>query len=181
MGSTICCTSRDPPSPVGISPRSVTVIPSSTGPVLPKSPPLMASWSTQFSKPEDSAELRAIFEDNVSDHDDDRGTMRSTKSKMSSKKLNAVASAVTSRLRKHFSKESTLSKRLSRSSVGNSEEEIERRKELRRLRDKRIQDELSMDNFDDDAVSLSTVASSNMLSQGIQTIPPRLLAYIELV
>ena len=62
------------------------------------------------------------------------------------------------RLRKHISRESGPSKRLSRASVGQSEEEIERRAELRRIQKKRILEELSADDgYDDDAKLLSTL------------------------
>lgn len=132
-----------------------------------------------MSQPEDAAQLRAIFEDNLCEEGYDRGKMKSMKAKMSFNTLNAVANAMTTKLRKHFSRDLALSKRLSRSSVGNSEEDIERRKELRRLRDKRIQEELSMDNFDDDAASLSTVVSSNKLPTGPHTTSPQQVTYKE--
>jgi len=72
---------------------------------------------------------------------------------------NANYETIQDRLRKHISRESGVSnKRHSRGSVGTSEEDIERRAELRRIQKKRILDELSAEGeYDDDAKSLSTV------------------------
>ena len=51
-------------------------------------------------------------------------------------------------------------KRRSRSSVGTTEEEVERRKELRRLRQSRIMDELGTESaYDNDAKSISSIIS----------------------
>jgi hypothetical protein len=139
MGFSSCCTHGDSPSPDAVSPRPLPTVP-------------IASWSTRFSKAEDAAELQAIFEDR-SEYDEQGLVL----SKMGSSAIKAVKS----KMRRHLSLESGLSKRHSRSSVGNSEEEVERRKELRRLRDKRIQEELSNDNYDEDAEAITFATVSN--------------------
>ncbi len=95
---------------------------------------------------------KSLEHDDYSDSDKDSAKV---KSKKSSGTLNAVAR----KLKKHLSRDSALSKRHSRSSVGTSEEEVERRAELRRIRRKRIQEELSNEGiYDDDAKSVSSVA-----------------------
>jgi hypothetical protein len=150
-----CCTICQPPSPEGYSPRPLSTV-SQSAANGPEPQPMASSWSTRFSKPEDAAELQAIF-DNVSDDEgNDRGTTTS--------KHSSIANIVRKKLRKHFSRESTSSShRPGRSSVGNSVEEVERRKELKRLRDRRIREELSVDDhYDDDAASLSVAAPLNV-------------------
>lgn len=73
-------------------------------------------------------------------------------------------SAVKSKLKKVLSMDSGISKCRSRASVGTSEEEVERRAELRRIRQKRIQDELSHEDFyDEDAKSSASVVHLNSL------------------
>lgn len=155
MSSTACCLSRHPPSPDGDAPRPAVSSPpffklNASQEVFP------ASWSSgsRLSKPEDAAAIEAIFEEDKSDQ-------RVEHAKTVSKKPSSTLSAVKSRLKKHLSRDSGIvpnPKRLSRASVGTSEEEIERRAELRRIRQKRIQEELSQEGiYDDDAKSLSTV------------------------
>lgn len=79
------------------------------------------------------------------------------------KKSSSTLNAMKTKLRQHLSRDSATSKRQSRS-VGTSEEEVERRRELRRLNRKRIQEELSNEGvYDDDAKSLSTFATTNNL------------------
>jgi hypothetical protein len=102
---------------------------------------------------EDAAAIQAIFEEEKSGTETERV-------KTVSKKTSSILDAVRSRLKKHLSQDSgiTNSKRHSRASVGTSEEEVERRAELRRIRQKRIQEELSQEGvYDDDAKSISTV------------------------
>jgi hypothetical protein len=78
------------------------------------------------------------------------------------KKSSHTLKAVTERLKKHLSIESALAKRHSKSSIGTTEEEIERRSELRRIRQRRIQEELSNESiYDDDAKSLSSLLSAS--------------------
>ena len=149
MSSYNCCISQDPPSPEGFPSRPVK---------LSKDAMPVASWSTEshLSKPQDVAELRALFEGDNSDTDEDES--RVIKAKRSSTTLDAVKS----KLRKHLSRESALSKHRPRSTVGNSDEEIQRRKELRLIRDRRIKEELSSEGaYDHDAKSLSTLATEN--------------------
>lgn len=83
------------------------------------------------------------------------------KSKISSSALQVVSK----KLKKHLSKDLTVNKRHSRSSVGTSEEEVERRAELRRIRQLRIQEELELEGIrpDDDANSISSMITSPSL------------------
>ncbi len=106
------------------------------------------------------ARFRAMFEGGeIVDSEDDDGSggggaveMEEIKAKKSIISLKAVAD----KLKKRLSRESGGStKRHSRSSVGTTEEEAERRAELRRWRQKRIQEELSSEEvYDEDAKSL---------------------------
>ncbi len=155
MCSYYCCISQKPPSPEGLPARPVKL---STDAIQ------VASWSTaRLSKPEDVAELREIFEgdnsvvvDDVVDDNDDGSRVITVERSAS------TLDAVKSKLRKHLSRESALSKHRLRSTVGNSDEEIQRRKELRSIRDRRIREELSSEGaYDDDAKSLSTVGTEN--------------------
>ncbi|RDW60781.1 hypothetical protein BP6252_12164 [Coleophoma cylindrospora] len=193
MGKSTCCTSRDPPSPDGDAPRPAA---SPSKPEKQVARDLVISTSTisQYSKPEDAAALRAIFEDPHYDN----GPSPYVLSKKSSNTLNALKErlrkqtsrepvpifidegseksdydsdaenhqtksftaldVVKSRIRKHLSRDSVLSKH---HSVGSSEEELERRAELRRIRRKRIQEELSQEDvYDEDARSTSTLGMS---------------------
>lgn len=134
MGERRCCISRGPPSPDGFPPRQIIAVSDDD----PKK-----SWGSRFSKPEDAAELQAIFKN---DNYDLRVSPASNR-----------LGAVKSRLRKHLSRDSALSQRRPRSSVGNSEKEVARREELKRIRKKRIQDELGDSRvYDEDAHSLCT-------------------------
>lgn len=170
MGSSACCMSLHPPSPDGVAPRTVVASPPPFT-LKPKSQDFIpASWSSgsRLSKPEDAAAIQAIFEEDKSDPESEHH-------KVISKKASSTFSAVKNRLKKHLSKDSGIStsKRYSRSSVGTTEEEIERRAELRRIRHKRIQEELSSEGiYDDDAKSLSTVdapSASAMLERASWT------------
>lgn len=153
MSSAACCLSRHPPSPDGVAPRPAVASP----PIFKlnaKSQESFPAWSSgsRLSKREDAAAIQAIFEEDKSSIDDEHD-------KTVSKKSSSTLSAVKNRLKKHLSKDSeiTNSKRHSRASIGTSEE-IERRAELRRIRHKRIQEELSQEGvYDEDAKSLSTV------------------------
>ncbi|APA12499.1 predicted protein [Sclerotinia sclerotiorum 1980 UF-70] len=182
MGSSTCCTSRQPPSPDAVSPRPIrspSITPANT---LRKSPrktsnlriadaqTQVPTWSSA-TKTEDEPEIRAIFEgqcfpekdreeeiravgEGDSDEDDEDEKQQGVKPMLSSNTLKSVKS----RLKKTFSRESGITKNDKRRSIGTSEEEVERRKELRRLRQKRIEEELSYeDGYDEDAQSMSTV------------------------
>jgi hypothetical protein len=143
MSSYNCCISQNPPSPEGVPSRPV------------------ASWSaaSRLSKPEDVAELRTLFEGENSDVEDESKVI-------TVKRSSSTLDAVKSKLRKHLSRETALSKHRPRSTVGNSDEEIQRRKELRLIRDRRIKEELSSEGaYDDDAKSLSTVATEHSPSR----------------
>ncbi|QSZ31555.1 hypothetical protein DSL72_001122 [Monilinia vaccinii-corymbosi] len=194
MGSSACCTSRQPPSPDAVSPRpmrSPSVTPANT---LRKSPrkasnPRIEELQTQVhswssgTKTEHGTEIRAIFEgqcfsdsdkeneivvvnEGESDEDDEDERRQEVKPMISSNTLKSVKS----RLKKTFSRESGITRKNDkRRSIGTSEEEVERRKELRRLRQKRIEEELSYDDrYDEDAQSMSTVdcPTTRILSKG---------------
>lgn len=182
MGSSTCCTSRQPPSPDAVSPRPVrspSLTPVNT---LRNSPretsnfrigelqTQVTAWSSA-TKMEDKTEVKAVSEgerspdsdkeneivvvdENDSDDDDEDERRQEVKPMLSSNTLKSVKS----RLIKTFSREPGIAKADKRKSIGTSQEEIERRKELRRIRQKRIEEELSYDNgYDEDAQSTSTV------------------------
>ncbi|KAL2073267.1 hypothetical protein VTL71DRAFT_10591 [Oculimacula yallundae] len=163
-----CCTSRAPPSPDAVPSR----------PAIPASKVKnriskdhVPSWVSV-----DTTELRAIFEEadatdscrikHISHKDSakfreilegDKFVTDSESEKVKAKKSSSTLKAVTQILKKHLSKDEGLSKRHSRNSVGTSEEEIERRAELRRIRERRIREELSNESvYDDDAKSVAS-------------------------
>ncbi|KAM0309729.1 hypothetical protein ACHAO8_008776 [Botrytis cinerea] len=183
MGSSTCCTSRQPPSPDAASPRPVrspSLTPVNT---LSKSPRKASNlrtgelqtevtrWGGSATKMEDAIEMRALFEgecfpdsdkengivvvdEGDSDDDDEDERRQEVKQMLSSNTLKSVKT----RLMKTFSRESGIAKADKRRSIGPSQEEVERRKELRRIRQKRIEEELSYDDgYDEDAQSMSTV------------------------
>lgn len=102
----------------------------------------MVSWSSRFSKPEDAAELQAIFKGENLDSEN-ASTLKGGRYGRS-------------KLQKRFSRDLTLTnKRPRRLTTGNSEEEIARREESRRIRAKRLQDELGdISVYDEDATPL---------------------------
>ncbi|TAQ85967.1 hypothetical protein B7494_g5699 [Chlorociboria aeruginascens] len=156
LSSSTCCTDRDAPSPDPVPPRLVRATPTR---LVPRDPTPIVSWgaASQLSKPEDIARLRAIFEDDKIDSEDELECDH-LKPRRSSIALNAVKS----KLKKHLSRDSAISKRHSRSTIGTSEEEVERRAELRRIRQRRILEELSSEGvYDDDAKSISTFSSAH--------------------
>ncbi|CZS98739.1 uncharacterized protein RAG0_07345 [Rhynchosporium agropyri] len=161
-----CCTSRTPPSPDAVPSRPA--IPA----VKPKnrvSKDHVPSWISA-----DTKELRAMFEEaDVTDPCSAKHISRKDSAKfreilegdkfitdsdfegVKTKKSSSTLQAVTQKLKRHLSKDEGLSKRHSRNSVGTSEEEIERRAELRRIRERRIREELSNEGiYDDDAKSV---------------------------
>jgi len=167
-----CCSGCDPPSPEGLGPRPLSPFKVSNKnlEVNPADPILTSSN-------EDVSELRAIFiddEQDASDEEDDQAKVRSSSrlrafllgskpdgsdfSEYIKSKTNfTTLKEATQKLKKHLSKEETNSQRHSGSSIG-TVEELERRAELRRLRRKRIQEELSNEGiYDDDAKSLSSI------------------------
>lgn len=82
---------------------------------------------------------------------------------ITTKKSSSTLDVVKYKLKKHISRDSALSKH--RSPIGSSEEEVERRAELRRLRHKRIQEELGDEEaYDDDAKSITTDAETRCIS-----------------
>lgn len=179
-----CCigTGRSPPSPDGDAPRSA----SSSKPGKRLSKDHIPTWRTIETETNQTAELRAIFEEETAGEvneiprikhkgtavfremlaiNDDSSDKESIKIKP--RKSSNTLKTVTQKLKKHLSRDSALSKRYSRSSVGTSEEEVERRAELRRIRERRIREELSNEGvYDDDAKSASSVAVAS-------TSPPR--------
>lgn len=172
--SASCCIGRSPPSPDGDAPRPA---PSATRPKTGMrlvSKDHIPTWRTvgpselrailEEEAPTDAEQLQhlrhkgtAVFREMLALEDDSESDKDSIKVK--SKKSSNTLKAVTQKLKKHLSRESALNKRHSRSSVGTSEEEVERRAELKRIRQKRIQEELSQEgDLDDDAKSISSVA-----------------------
>jgi hypothetical protein len=176
-----CCIGQDPPSPDGLAPRPARS-PVNLG--RRASNEHIPSWTTA-----DAAQIRAIFEEDVitaipeealqvtphkgkgklaailegdkSDSDIDMKFMT-----IKDKKSSSTLKSVTKRLKKHLSRDSALSKRHSRSSVGTSEEEIDRRAELRRIRERRIREELSNEGvYDDDAKSISSLVGAHTPSE----------------
>ena len=169
-----CCSSRKPPSPDGFPPRLV-VSKRPVSPQIPRDPKVSLTAA-------EAAEIWAIFEEDDKDTEAEiiqvkhNSTQRlkaillgdESNSDCNSEILNAkkrkssTLAAVTQKLKQHLSRESGLSKRHSKSSVGTSEEEVERRAELRRIRQKRIQEELSNEGlYDDDAKSLASVPDAH--------------------
>lgn len=165
MSPASCCTSRRPPSPSGLAPRPILVPHGSRqGKVVEVYFPSISS-SSRLSGPEDLAELQAIFESDKSSAESKRECIKTNES-------SNTLRIVTSKLRKHLSRDSGVSKRLSRSSIGTSEEDIQRRAELRRIRHKRIKEELSSGGiYDEDAISMHSVviASSTKGHHGRQS------------
>jgi len=176
-----CCIGRDPPSPDGLPPRPARS-PVNLG--RRASNEHIPSWTTA-----DAAQIRAIFEEDAitalpgeapqvtpnkvkgklvaileGDKSDSDIEMKSMKTK--DKKSSSTLKSVTKRLKKRLSRDSALSKRHSRSSVGTSEEEIDRRAELRRIRERRIREELSNEGvYDDDAKSISSLVGGHTPSE----------------
>ncbi|PBP18891.1 hypothetical protein BUE80_DR010354 [Diplocarpon rosae] len=161
----LCCTGRAPPSPDCVPSRPV--IP---GTNAKRCKGHIPSWISV-----DTTELRAIFEDTLpsdpcrANHithkssakfreilEGDKEVETDTESEpIRTKRSSGPLKAVTQKLKKHLSKEDGVSKRLSRASIGTSEEEIGRRAELRRIRERRIREELSNEGiYDEDAKSL---------------------------
>ena len=152
--ATSCCITRNPPSPDGLAPRiapDLSISSAEPNRTIPKNPFSSLSQVSRLSNPADELNLEAIFAE-------DKSMKNSEPDCVKSKKSTSTLKVVKSKLKKHLSRDSGVSKRLSRCSVGTSEEEIERRAELRRLRHKRIQEELSNEGiYDDDAHSISTI------------------------
>ena len=113
-----------------------------------------SSTSSHLSRPEELAELQAIFESENLSLEPECELMKRGES-------NNTLKNGTTKLRKPLSRDAVVSKRISRASVGTSDEEIERRAELRRLRHQRIQEELSHEEiYDEDARSFHSVIVS---------------------
>jgi hypothetical protein len=176
--SSTCCVGRDPPSPDGPPPRPAT---SAVRCERRVSKDHVPSWTAA-----DRAQLQAIFENTTTSLSEVRRQQKSNdKGKLvamlegdksetdtevkfeeiQTKKSSSTLKAVAQRLKKRLSKGSELSERHSRSSVGTSEEEIERRAELRRIRERRIREELSNEGvYDEDAKSVSSMAGAHTSS-----------------
>jgi len=180
ISSTVnCCTGRDPPSPDGLSPRPAT----SPLKYLRKSPakiPRSALPSVSQARDSESQHSSSVYSKeespvlDIADRNDanikvetlvgSTGYPRKNLDNviMEKKSLSSInLRAVKQKLKQRLSRDSTLNKRLSRSSIGTSEEEVERRAELRRIRQKRIEEELSDEAiYDEDAKSLSSIPNT---------------------
>ena len=178
--SSNCCIGGAPPSPESIPNRPSTSLNVRPSKKLTKDP--LPAWTTK-----NEAELQAILEENFqSDMIEVEPVLLTMSKAMSShnrkaisqgaflddsdeeldvvitKKSSGTLHAVTERLKSHLYAESRPGKRDSRASIGTSEEEVERRAELRRIRQRRIQEELSNESiYDDDAKSLDSVTASS--------------------
>lgn len=198
--SSNCCTCRQPPSPDAVPARPIVsrgLIPSK----VTRDP--VVSWTAL-----EAAEVRAIFEEDdkhvgaeiVQVKHSSTNKLKAILlgndigSETNSEHLNLARSptstltAVTQKLKKHLSRDSALNKRHSRTSVGTSSEEVERRAELRRIREKRIKEELSNEGlYDDDAKSLASVidastplenkSQASMTPGGLPNLDPPYLEY----
>lgn len=177
--SIICCTAREPPSPDGLSPRpaispiKLTRIPRHRPQQYPSnhgSKELFESLSSlglaeihSAIPPVDLLDtagkgLPLVHQDLPANSDDDQDDVlisvdkiKPVRSQISLNGLNLQN--VKRNLKKHLSRNSLLLKRRSRSTVGQSEEEIERRAELKRIRHKRIEEELSHGFYETDVES----------------------------
>ncbi|KAK1836107.1 hypothetical protein QBC39DRAFT_108410 [Podospora conica] len=101
-----------------------------------------------------------VIEDSDNDEPPDSGTH--------ARSASSTLQLVRTHLRRHISQDS-LSKRKSRSAVGSSQEEIERRAELKRLRHKRIQEELSSE--DDNKAPLGEASIQRQHGASIEVLP----------
>lgn len=105
----------------------------------------------------------------IVDDDDDADTVDNPQPHLT-RRASAALGAVRSRFIRHLSSESDV-KRQSTASIGKSQEEIARRAELRRLRQKRIQDELQ-DEFQGNQIShQASNASMASVRHGSPTTP----------
>ena len=157
MGSKLCCTSRAPPSPDGLAPRTARRLSPAKKNLNRGFATSLSPASSFLSNLNDAADLRAIFED-------DKSSIGDSTLWTNPKRSRNTIRDVTDRLKKRLSRDMSITdpiKRRSGCSAGGSEEEIERRAELRRFRQKRIEDELSNDIYDDDAKSLSIRLGGN--------------------
>lgn len=121
-------------------------------------PPAM-SWGavSQFSRPEDAAMMRSIFQ--PEDDASDAGSAHFTKPKPYKDTL--TLGTVKEKLKQRLSKDSLLNRR-SQGLILDSEEEVARKAELRRVRHERIKEELAnKDSYDADAKSMITNKSSH--------------------
>jgi hypothetical protein len=167
MSSANCCMTQKPSSPDSLAPRPRQLRPP-PGSLLPASRRYdtgslcLSSSSTvsPLSKQEDIAELQAIF-------DEDRSSTSHAAHFPKAKQSSGSLATVKDKLKKHLSREQRVHKRHSKSSVGTSEGEIERRAELRRIRRRRIQEELSSEfGYDSDAKSLPSIAGAHLAEEG---------------
>lgn len=139
MRGNTCCIARGSPSPDGRPPRQVNPVSANQ---QSSRNGRMVSWSSRLSKPDDAAELHAIFKgDNL--NDEDGSTLKRRRGGRS-------------KLQKRFSRDSTLTNQRSpTSTVAISEEEVARREEVKRIRAKRLQEELGdIHDYDEDATPL---------------------------
>ncbi|KAJ5041149.1 uncharacterized protein L3040_005701 [Drepanopeziza brunnea f. sp. 'multigermtubi'] len=181
---TTCCTSRAPPSPDCVPSRPVAQAQRTN---RRGSKGHVPSWISV-----DTTELQAIFEETapsdpcranhiihkssakfreILEGDKECGTDTESE-RIQEKKSSSTLKAVTQKLKKHLSKEDGVSKRMSRQSIGTSEEEVERRAELRRIRERRIREELSNEGcYDDDAKSLPSSPGTPLRNDRPSWIP----------
>lgn len=180
MQAFCCCATRrrggssekpdlEPPCAVPPPPSSLGLIDIAPGPEQaqelrsPRSPAQQAPTSSQISPREAPAELCQLVADCDSDDDDNAS--------LSARKSPKTLDAVRTKLIQHMSQNSDM-RRHSRTTVGHSEEELARRAELRRFRQKRIQDELESGGSIDEGSNTSH-RSTRYLSPLIDLGQPR--------
>jgi len=168
----VCCLAREPPSPDALSPRPASAkfhdkygsvdkyYLKDTSSIV--SPPITQATASDLvslqviSSRRCSADVSAdehTLRDNNPDH-----INQLHRSRLSLSSLNLAV--LKKNLRKHLSKDSGILKRRSQSSIGQSEEEVGRRAELRRIRQKRIEAEMSDAFYETDLESSETIATS---------------------
>lgn len=167
MSSVNCCLVQDAPSPDGPPSRPIRLRtrPETLFDPLPchKSSSLYSSSSISLplSKQDGIGELQAIFDESKFPLGDGTYFPRT-------KRSSGSLASVKQRLMKHLSLELKPHRRRSRSTLGASEG-VERRAELRRIRQKRIQDEL-VDNFEYDSDARSLTSIARVTSKGEEVV-----------
>ncbi|KAK4458511.1 hypothetical protein QBC42DRAFT_314305 [Cladorrhinum samala] len=145
------------PGPLSLNPAtqvSAGTSPRSLSSLQPSMPAAMAPL-----EPVELGEL--VIEDSDSEEDPDPYTQN---------KSTSTLQLVKTKIRRHLSQDS-LSRRKARSAVGSSQEEVERRAELKRLMHKRIQEELRSEEGQDSSPSETSSAHRHPIGLGIDHLP----------
>lgn len=175
-----CCTSRPSKARASVQKDHQAVLPSPPPPArlpgpLNLNPVIQVSAGTsprslsslQPSMPAAIAPLEPVelgelvIEDSDSEDDLDPYTQN---------KSTSTLQLVKTKIRRHLSQDS-LSRRKARSAVGSSQEEVERRAELKRLMHKRIQEELRSEEGQESSQSETSSAHRHPIGLGIDSLP----------